>query len=142
MADIQSIIEAHEHQWMRAWMARDVRTLKALTAGNFRMLVCSRPAVVLDSRSFFEAAAKRFTCASYKFGDTYVRNHGKMVVFATQVDLRSSIDGQDIGDGMWMTDLWRKSPIRGKWRMVDRLLSDTSRTRDIAPAIRSLQLWR
>lgn len=142
MADIQSMIEAHEHQWMRAWIGRDVRTLKLLTAGNFRMLVGSRPAVILDGRSFVEAAASRFACASYRFGDIYVRIHGKIVVFATQVELKMTIDEQDISGEMWMTDLWRKSRIRGKWRMIERVLSDTHRGIDMAPAVRSLQLWR
>ena len=142
MADIQSMIEAYEHQWMRAWINRDARALKALTASNFRMLVGSRPAVILDGRSFLEAAVSRFACASYRFGDIYVRVHGKMVLFGTQVELKMTIDDQDLGGEMWMTDLWRKSRLRSKWRMIDRVLSGTHRSLEVAPAVRSLQLWR
>ena len=142
MADIQSMIEAYEHQWMRAWINRDVRGLKTLTASNFRMLVGSRPAVMLDGRSFLEAATSSFSCASYRFGDIYVRVHGMVVLFATQVELKMTIDEQDLSGEMWMTDLWRRSRFRGKWRMIDRVLSGTHQGIDIAPAIRSLQLWR
>ena len=142
MADIQSMIEAHEHQWMRAWITRDPKALKALTDGNFHMLVGHRPAVMLDSRSFLEAAKQRFACASYRFGDVYMRVHGKVVLFATQVELKMAIDDQDLSGEMWMTDLWKKSPIRGKWRMVERLLSDTHKSTELASALRELQLWR
>ncbi len=97
---------------MRAWIGRDARVLKALTARNFRMVIGSRPSVMLDYRSWIDAAATRYRCKSYRFGDLYARNLGSVAVFATQVDLEATIDGHDFSGQMWITDLWKKSPVR------------------------------
>ena len=62
MADLHSIIETLERQWMRAWVNGDTKALKALTARNFRMVVGSKPSVLLDAKSWIEAATTRFSC--------------------------------------------------------------------------------
>lgn len=127
---------------MRAWIGRDSRTLKALTSRKFRMVVGSRPCVILDAPSWLDAATSHFLCTSYRFGDIYARDLGSLAVFATQIDLEASINGEDWSGQVWATDLWRKSKVRRKWLMVERVLSRPETNPDIPAAIRSLQLWR
>lgn len=142
MADIHAIIETMEHRFMRAWIGRDTRELKALTSRNFRMVIGSKPATLLDYKSWIEAAAKRYRCKSYRFGDIYARNLGGIAVFATHLELDSTLDGEDWSGAMWVTDIWRKSRVRRKWRLVERVLSKPDQRDEVAAGIRSLQLWR
>ena len=142
MADLPPIIETMEHRWMRAWVAGDTGALKALTSRNFRMVMGSKPCAILDYKSWIEAAPKRFECQSYRFGDIYVRDLGSLVIFATQLEMKASMDGHDWSGRYWVTDLWRKSRVRRKWSMVERVLSRPEDNKDVPAAIRSLQLWR
>ena len=142
MADIHPIIETMEHRWMRAWVNGDARALKALTSGKFRMVVGSKPIVLLDSKSWLEAAAGRYTCSAYRFGDIYARDLGAVAVFATQLTMTATMDGHDWSGQYWVTDLWRKSRIRRNWRMIERVIARPEEKADVSAAIRSLQLWR
>ena len=142
MADILPIIETLENRWMRAWASGDARTLKALTSRKFRMVVGSKPSVLLDASSWLQAATTRFLCHSYRFGDLYARDLGPVTVFATQLDLEASIDGHEWSGRMWVTAIWRKSGVRRNWRMVERVLSRPEGDQQVPAAIRSLQLWR
>jgi hypothetical protein len=74
--DLTPAIETMEHSWMRAWVHRDAKALKALTAKNFILLMGAKPAAILDRTSWLEAAGKRWDCASYRFGDMMVRAEG------------------------------------------------------------------
>ncbi|MDQ3482100.1 MAG: DUF4440 domain-containing protein [Pseudomonadota bacterium] len=127
---------------MRAWIGRDLPTLKALTSRNFRMVIGSKPATILDSKSWIEAAGTRFLCKSYRFGDVYARSHGTMVIFAGQMEIEARVAGEDWSGQLWMTDLWRKSRVRRRWQLVERLLSRPEASPELPAAIRSLQLWR
>lgn len=142
MADIHPIIETMENRWMRAWMTADTRELKALTSRNFRMVVASKPPMILDSKSWLEAAGKRYRCKSYRFGEIYAREIGAIAVFATQLELKATMDGHDWSGQFWVTDIWRKGRVRRKWRMVERIVSQPDEREDVASAVRSLQLWR
>jgi len=142
MAELMPIIETLEHRWMRAWVNGDTRTLKALTSRNFRMVTGSRPCVLLDSTSWLQAAGSRYLCNSYRFADIYVHDLGSMAVFGTQLHLESSIDGQDWSGRFWLTDVWRKSGVRRRWRMVERVISKLEEDAQVLAAVRSLQLWR
>jgi len=142
MADLHSIIETLKRQWMRAWVSGDAKALKALTARNFRMVIGSKPSVILDDKSWIEAATTRFSCSAYRFGDIYVRDLGPVTVFATQLSIEATMDGHDWAGTQWVTDVWRKSRVRRNWRMVERHVSRTDEGKDVAAAIRSLQLWR
>jgi hypothetical protein len=142
MANLMPIIETLENRWMRAWVNGDVKSLKALTARNFRMVLGARPAAILDAPSWLEAAKERFLCDSYRFGDIYVRDAGAVAVFATQLSLRASMDDADWSGDYWVTDIWRKSSVRRQWRMVERILSRPDDDRQVAAAIKTLQLWR
>jgi hypothetical protein len=142
MADIHPIIETMENRWMRAWMKADTRELKALTSRNFRMVMGSKPATILDFKSWIEAAGKRYRCKSYRFGDVYAREIGGVAVFATQLELNATMDGEDWSGQFWVTDIWRKGRVRRKWRMVERIVSQPDQREDVPAAVRSLQLWR
>lgn len=141
MADLTPVIETLENRWMRAWVGRDLKELKALTSRDFILLLGSRPAVILDRRSWLDAAAKRWRCSSFRFGDIHVRRVGSCAVFASQLHIQSTMDGQDWSGELWVTSLWRKRRIGG-WRMVERILSRAESNPDAPAAIKSLQLWR
>ena len=142
MADLLPVIETYEHRWMRAWIGGDAKALKSLTARNFVLLIGSKPPVILDSRSWLEAAATRYLCKSYRFGDLYVRDLGGLALFACQMDIDATMDGHDWSGRLWVTDLWRKARVRRSWRMVERVVSRPDDNPQVPAAIRSLQLWR
>jgi hypothetical protein len=142
MADILPIIETLENRWMRAWIAGDAKTLKGLTSRNFRLVIGSKPSVLLDYKSWIDAAADRFTCRTYRFGEIYARNIGSVAVFATQIEIEASIDGHLWSGKMWVTDLWKKGGVRRSWRMVERIFSRPEEDRDVPRAVRGLQLWQ
>ena len=142
MSEILPIIETLENRLMRAWVGRDQRELKALTSRRFRMVMGSKPSAILDAKSWLDAAASRFACQSYRFGDGYARRVGSIAVFATQVDLKATMDGHDWSGLYWMTDIWQKSRMRRSWQIVERVISRPVDNPDASAAIRSLQLWR
>jgi ketosteroid isomerase-like protein len=141
MADIAPIIETLENRWMRAWVQRDLRTLKAVTARDFILLVGSKPPVILDQRSWLEAAKERFRCASFRFGDIFVRQIGALALFASRMEIEARMDGRDWSGSLWVTDLWRKKRIGG-WRMAERVIARPDEDPEVPAAIRSLQLWK
>lgn len=142
MADLLPVIETIEHRWMRAWVGRDLKTLKGLTARNFRFVMGSRPCVILDARSWLDAAATRFLCSNYRFGDRYARDVGPGVVFATQLEMDATMDGADWSGEFWVTDIWKRARVRRSWRLVERVLSRPDDNPQVPAALRSLQLWR
>jgi ketosteroid isomerase-like protein len=141
MVDIAPIIETLENRWMRAWVQRDLKTLKALTARDFILLVGSKPPVILDQRSWLEAAKERFRCASFRFGDIFVRQIGALALFASRMEIEARMDGRDWPGSLWVTDLWRKKRIGG-WRLVERVIARPDEDPEVPAAIRSLQLWK
>ena len=142
MADLLPVIETMENRWMRAWVARDARALKALTSRNFMMVFASKPSVILDSRSWLEAATTRYLCSSYRFGDVYARDLGGFAIFASQLELKAKMDGHDWSGRLWVTDLWRKTRVRRRWVMTERIVSRPEDDKDVPAAVRSLQLWK
>ena len=142
MSDILPNIETLENRWMRAWASGDARTLKALTSRKFRMVIGSKPCVILDARSWLEAAAERYRCRSYRFGDVYARKVGSIAVFATHLELQATMDGEDWSGPLWVTDIWRRSGVRRGWKMVERVMSRPESNPSVPAAIRSLQLWK
>ncbi len=142
MGNSEAIIEALEHRWMRAWVGGDKKTLKKLTASDFRLVFGSKPGVLLDARSFLSAADERLSCSSYRFGDIYERRHGKVAIFATQLEGHGMINGVEWSGPRWITDLWRKGAVRRDWRLVERHVSRLEDNADIPRSVRALQLWR
>ena len=142
MADLPPVIETPENRYMRAWGRGDAKELKPLTAGSFQLLLGSKPAVILDRASWLEAAPKRFVCSGYRFGDIYVRSVGGLAIFATQLELKANLDGEDWSGLFWLTDLWAKGRVRRRWRLAERVLSRVDEKSVAIPAIRSMQLWK
>jgi hypothetical protein len=142
MADLTPVIETMEHRWMRAWVQRDVRTLKALTARDFILLTASKPPAILDRPSWLEAAAKRYLCSSYRFGDVYARGWGPVALFAAKLELTAEMDGHDWSGPAWITDIWRKGRVRRGWKLVQRVVSRSDDDPQLRAAIKSLQLWK
>jgi len=142
MADLTPEIETQENRWMRAWVQRDARALKSVTASEFILLAGSKPPAILDQKSFVDAATTRWLCTSFRFGDIYVRKVGANALFASQLDLKSTLDGVDFSGTFWVTDLWRKGRFRRGWRMAQRVISRVDDDPKLPAAIRSLQLWK
>ena len=135
-------IETLEHQWMRSWMQRDRNQMKALASRDFIFLLGSTKAAILDRASWLEAATTRFRCSSYRFGEVYVRRHGGVAVFAAQLTLEASMGDDEWSGPAWVTDLWQRSAVRRKWRLVERVLSRPDTDEKMPIAIHSMQLWR
>lgn len=135
-------IETLEHQWMRSWMQRERNAMKALASRDFIFLLGSTKPAILDRASWLEAATSRFRCSSYRFGEIYVRRHGAVAVFAAHLTLEAVMGNDDWSGAAWVTDLWARSAVRRKWRLVERVLSRPDTDPDMPAAIRSMQLWR
>jgi hypothetical protein len=142
MANLTPVIETMEHRWMRAWVNDDMRALKAITAKSFILLTASKPSAILDRPSWLDAAAKRYLCSSYRFGDIYVQEVGGLAVFAAPVDLKATMDGRDWSGTLFVTDIWRKGRVRRGWKLAQRILSTPDERPELAKAIKSLQLWK
>lgn len=142
MANLAPVIETMEHRWMRAWVNRDAKALKGITASDFILLTASKPPMILDRPSWLEAAAKRWDCASYRFGDIYVRNVGGIALFAASLELKATLDGRDCSGTVFVTDLWRKGRVRRGWKLAQRVVSRIDDDRELPKAIKSLQLWK
>ena len=135
-------IETLEHQWMRSWMQRDRNQMKALASRDFIFLLGSTKPAILDRASWLEASTTRFRCSSYRFGEVYVRRHGGVAVFAAQLTLEASMGEDEWSGPAWVNDLWQRSSVRRKWRLVERTLSRPDTDQKMPAAIRSMQLWR
>ena len=142
MADLTPIIETMEHRWMRAWVGRDVKAMKAITAKDFILLTGSKPPAILDRPSWIEAAAKRWDCSSYRFGDIYVREVGGIALFTAPVELKATMDGRDWSGHFWVSDLWRKGRVRRGWKLAQRIVTRADDNAELPKAIRALQLWK
>ncbi|UVI38969.1 nuclear transport factor 2 family protein [Qipengyuania spongiae] len=142
MDEFASRIEALEHRWMRSWMHRDRNQMKSLAVRDFIFLLGSTKAAILDRASWLEAATTRFRCIGYRFDEVYVRRHGGVAVFATQMKLEAKVDGYDWSGPTWVMDLWQRSSVKRQWRIVERTLSRPDEDAKMTEAIRSMQLWR
>ncbi len=142
MANFESTIEALEHQWMRAWIQSDRKAMKTLAARDFIFLLGSQNAVILDRASWLEAAGARYLCESYRFGSVYVRRHGNIGVFATDLTITGSVDGNPWSGTSWVVDLWKKTRVRRHWHLLERTISRPDTDPHLPAAIRSMQLWR
>lgn len=142
MSSFESTIEALEHQWMRAWIQRDRKTMKTLAARDFIFLLGSEKAAILDRASWLEAAGARFQCESYRFGSVYVRRHGSIAVFATAMTIEASVDGEPLSGAVWVVDLWKKTRMRRRWHLLERTIARPDTSDKLPAAIRAMQLWR
>jgi hypothetical protein len=98
--------------------------------------------VILDAPSWLRAAGDRFHCEAYRFGDTYVSRCGSLAVFATQLQIESSVRGADLSGELWVTSIWSKGGLRRRWQMSQRVISRLHESAELSRSIASLQLWR
>ena len=105
---------------MRAWVGGDVRTLKTSTSRKFRMVVGSKPWCA----RLQQLAPRGLPSFATPTGSAIYTpaTSAQPTVFATQLDLKASIDGHDWFIPLWVTDIWRKSGVRRSWKMVERVL--------------------
>lgn len=134
-------LETLEHQWMRAWMRGDRKLMKEVAARDFVMLWGSSKATILDRVSWLEASTTRLQLHSYRFGDIYVRRHGRIGIFACQLEMEAKLGDRDWSGSMWVTDLWRASRLRRGWKLVERSMARPDDDDDLREAITKLQLW-
>jgi ketosteroid isomerase-like protein len=142
MADVTSLIETMENRWMRAWVRRDLKELKSLTARDFILLTGTKPPAILDRPSWLDAAGKRYVCSAYRFGEVYVREWGQIALFTSPVELDATMDDQDWSGRFWVTDIWRKGRVRRGWKLVQRVVSRGDEDPQLRAGIKSLQLWK
>ncbi|MFA9199992.1 MAG: DUF4440 domain-containing protein [Cypionkella sp.] len=142
MDSFASRIEALEHRWMRGWINRDARDMKALAARDLIVLFGAEKSAILDRPSWLDAATSRLRCEGYRFGTVYVRRHGALALFAAPVELEVSLDGQRMMQRAFVTNLWRRSKLRRNWHAVERVLASPREEAELPAAIRSLQHWR
>ncbi|HYX47784.1 MAG TPA: nuclear transport factor 2 family protein [Sphingomicrobium sp.] len=142
MADVTALIETFENRWMRAWVRRDGKEMKALTAKDFILLTGTKPPAILDRPSWLEAVSKRYHCSAYRFGEVYVRDWGSVALFTSPLELEATLDGHDWSGRFWVSDLWRKGRVRRGWKLVQRIVSRTEDDPQLRSGIKSLQLWK
>lgn len=135
-------LETLEHQWMRAWMRGDRKLMKEVAARDFVMLWGSgSKATILDRASWLEAATTRLNLHSYRFGDIYVRRHGRVGLFACQLQMEAQLGDHEWSGTFWVTDLWRATHLRRRWKLVERSMSRPDGDDALRDEIRKLQLW-
>ena len=142
MDQFSAKIETLEHQFMRAWIQRDRNAMKALASRDFIFLLGSTRPAILDRASWLEAATTRMRCKAYRFGEIYVRRHGSTAVFAAPITIEASLGADDWSGEAWLTDVWDRSSVRHKWRLIERVISRPDGDEQMPAAIRSMQLWR
>lgn len=127
---------------MRAWINRDDADMKKLASRDFIVLFGADKSAILDRPSWLDAATSRLRCTGYRFGTVYVRRHGATALFAAPVDLEVSLDGQLLMKRAFFTDLWRRSNIRRRWSLIERVITHPRDEAVLPGAIKTLQHWR
>lgn len=142
MNDFASKIEALELRWMRAWVNGDKAEMKTLTSRDFIHLFAAASPTILDRASWLDVSPRRLRCDSFHLGDGYVRRHGALAVFAAPLELKVMLDGKPLFGSAFVTDIWKRSKIRRRWLLLERVLVPADAGADLPAAVRSLQLWR
>lgn len=141
MAEAAAEIEALALAMMRAWVARDAKSVKKLVARDCMMLIGSTPPQLLDRPSFLAAIDRGFACTRFAFREVIVRVHGKSAWFVGGAELELSLGPKVWAGGFMLTDLWRKGTLSG-WKLTERSLAPLVSDESLAPAIGKLQLWK
>ncbi len=142
MNDFASWIEALEHRWMRAWIARDRKDMKALAVRDLVVLFGGAHPVILDRVSWLNATETRFRCSGYRFGSIYVRRQGKSAIFAAPMYLDASVDGKSVLKDAFLVSIWRRTTVRRQWQLMERVFAGQNADANLPGEVRSMQLWR
>jgi hypothetical protein len=97
---------------------------------------------LLDRPSWLDAAETRLRCVGYQFGNDYVRKRGKFAVFASPVDLDTTLDGVVPLSKSFIYSIWHRTVVRRRWQLIKRMVTSRSHDPDLPRAIGSMQLWR
>lgn len=127
---------------MRAWLKGDRAHMKGLASRDFVFLLGSDKPTILDRPSWLEAATSHCLCKGFRFGETYVRPHGRAAFFACHMELEASMGAVDLTGQFWVTGLWARGRLRRTWRLVERTLSRADTDAGLSAALRQMQLWR
>lgn len=141
MDDLAAIIEALEHQWMRAWLKGDRSQMKGLASRDFIFLLGSEKPTILDRPNWLDAATSHYRCKGFRFDETYVRRHGRAAFFACHMELDASLGATELTGQFWVTGLWARGRVRRKWRLVERTISRADTDPELSKAVRQMQLW-
>jgi hypothetical protein len=142
MAVSEAEIEALALGAMRAWVARDVKSMKKLTTRDFLMLVGSTPPQLLDRPSFLAAMERGFGCSRFVFREVIARKHRDAAWFVAGAELDLMLGNRSWTGPFLVSALWRKSAWSSKLLLADLSLARTDPDQDIAAAVSKLQLWK
>ncbi|WP_291137094.1 hypothetical protein [Erythrobacter sp.] len=70
------------------------------------------------------------------------RSHGGGVWFTAHAEMEIAVGRDTWSGGFLLTDLWRKSGLRRRWKLAERSLAPVEANEALSHAIRALQLWR
>lgn len=142
MADITPEFEALEIALMRVWMGADRGEIKARVAADCVMMLGTTPPVLLDRPSFLAAAERGFALTGFRLREVTGRRYGTNVWFTGHAELDLAVGRDKWSGGFLLTDLWRKSGFRRRWKLAERSLAPVEANESLSHAIRALQLWR
>jgi len=142
MADIGPEIEVLETRLMRAWASGDAREMKSLVANDCIVMFGTTPPVLLDRPSLIAASESRLVCEQYRFGAMTARRHNRCAWFTGDVGLELRLSGREWRGRFLLGDLWAKSRVRRRWKLVERTLAPLDPEERQSATIRALQLWR
>ena len=142
MAELEATFEVLENRFMRAWMHRNVREIKATVSGDAIFMFGTAPPALLDRASFVAGVEDRFRLLGFRFHEVTARKHGRGVWFTGQVELEMKLGPLEWKGNFLLTDLWRKGLVRRKWLLAERSLSPVEGDKRLSDSIRAMQLWR
>ncbi|QIQ86242.1 MAG: hypothetical protein G9473_05740 [Erythrobacter sp.] len=100
------------------------------------------PPVLLDRASFLAAASRGLALTGFRLREVTGRSHGGGVWFTAHAEMEIAVGRDTWSGGFLLTDLWRKSGLRRRWKLAERSLAPVEANEALSHAIRALQLWR
>lgn len=140
MAETGAEIEALALATFRAWVARDAKAMKKLTARDAMLMVGTLPPQLLDRPSFLAAMERGFACTRFALREVIVRPYGKTAWFVAGAELELALGPKVWSGSFLVTDLWRKGAFGG-WNLAERSIAPLEQAEGFAAAIGKLQLW-
>lgn len=142
MAQLAPEIEALALGMLRAWVARDAKAMKKLTARDFMMMVGTLPPQLLDRPSFLAAMERGFGCKKFAVHEVFVRKHGKSAWFVAGAELDLRLGAQAWTAPFLVTGLWRRGRVIRSWNLAEMSLARLDESTGFAAAVSKLQLWK
>jgi ketosteroid isomerase-like protein len=115
--EVAAEIRAAEHQWMDAWLRRDLTTCAAILADEF-LIVSSLGGIVADKAGWLRGAQGPMEGKAFGFDEFRLHQYGDVVVAQCLYHQEATAHGQDWGGTFRMTDVWVRRA--GRWQVVSR----------------------